>query len=176
MSSVPIIAFEPIPAEAEIFRRVTARFKDVRLHLVALGEQPGEAEIHLSRSLDSSSLLPIGEAQTSLFKNTDEVGTLRVPVKRLDDFKSEWEGYSRILLKIDVQGFELAVLKGATETLRRCAHVYVECSERELYVGQALYQDAAGFLETQGFELRSRHNETVLDRRLVQADYLFRHR
>src|ERR1035437_3593206 len=44
----PIIAFEPIPAEAEIFRRVTAGFENIQLHQVALGEQAGEAELHLS--------------------------------------------------------------------------------------------------------------------------------
>jgi FkbM family methyltransferase len=170
--AIPIVAFEPIPTEAEIFRKVLSG-KNVQLHQTALGENAGEAEIHLSRSADSSSLLPIGEMQRKLFRDTDEVGTLKVPVKRLDDFKSEWEKHSRILLKIDVQGFELSVLKGATETLSNCAYVYVECSETELYVGQALYRDVAGFLEQRGFKLQSRDNETMVDGKLIQADYLF---
>jgi FkbM family methyltransferase len=169
---LPIVAFEPIPTEAEIFRKALSG-ENVQLHSVALGENAGEAEIHLSRSADSSSLLPIGEMQRKLFRDTDEIGTLKVPVKRLDDFKSEWEKYSRILLKIDVQGFELSVLKGAVETLRNCAFVYVECSETELYVGQALYRDVADFLEQHGFKLQSRDNETVVDGKLIQADYLF---
>ena len=172
--SIPILAFEPLPNEAEIFRKALSG-KNVQLHSVALGENAGEAEIHLSRSADSSSLLPIGEMQRKLFRDTDEIGTLKVPVKRLDDFKPEWEKHSRILLKIDVQGFELSVLKGAVETLRNCAFVYVECSETELYVGQALYRDVATFLEQQGFRLQSRHNETVADGKLIQADYLFAH-
>lgn len=171
--AIPIIAFEPIPTEAEVFHQVTSGFKNILLHQVALGEKAGEAEIHLSRSADSSSLLPIGEKQKNLFRNTDEVGTLKVPVKRLDDFKPEWEKYSRILLKIDVQGFELSVLKGALETLKNCAFVYVECSETELYVGQALYRDVADFLNQQEFKLQSRDNETVVDGKLIQADYLF---
>ncbi len=170
--AIPIIAFEPIPTEAEIFRKALSG-KNVQLHQTALGENAGEAEIHLSRSADSSSLLPIGETQKKLFQNTDEIGTLKVPVKRLDDFKVEWEKYSRILLKIDVQGFELSVLKGAVETLKHCAFVYVECSETELYVGQALYRDVATFLEQHGFKLQSRDNETVVDGKLIQADYLF---
>jgi FkbM family methyltransferase len=169
---LPIVAFEPIPTEAEIFRKALSG-KNVQLHQTALGENAGEAEIHLSRSADSSSLLPIGELQRKLFRDTDEIGTLKVPVKRLDDFKSEWEKHSRILLKIDVQGFELSVLKGATETLKNCAYVYVECSETELYVGQALYRDVADFLEQRGFKFQSRCNETVVDGKLVQADYLF---
>ena len=171
--AIPIVAFEPLPSEAEVFLRVTSGFANVQLHQTALGENVGEAEIHLSRSADSSSLLPIGETQRKIFRDTDEVGTLKVPVKRLDDFKSEWGKYSPILLKIDVQGYELSVLKGAVETLKRCAFVYVECSETELYIGQALYRDVADFLEQQGFKQQSRYNETVVDGKLVQADYLF---
>lgn len=170
---VPILAFEPIPTEAEVYRRATSGFANILLHQTALGENGGEAEIHLSRSADSSSLLPIGETQRKLFRDTDEIGTLKIPVKRLDDFQSEWEKYSRILLKIDVQGFELSVLKGAVEVLKNCAYVYAECSETELYVGQALYRDVADFLEQRGFRSQSRHNETVVDGKLVQADYLF---
>jgi FkbM family methyltransferase len=170
---VPIVAFEPIPAEAEVFCRVTSGFKNIQLHQVAIGEKASEAEIHLSHSADRSSLLPIGEILKKLFPATDEIGTEKVPVKKLDDFKAEWERHSRILLKIDAQGFELSVLKGATETLKYCAYVYVECSEIELYVGQALYRDVATFLEQQGFRLQFRHNETVIDGELIQADYLF---
>ena len=110
-----IIAFEPIPTEAAIFRKALFD-ENIQLHQVALGEKVGEAEIHLSRSADSSSLLPIGETQKKLFRDTDEVGRLNIPVKRLDDFQGEWKGHARLLLKIDVQGFELSVLKGAMET------------------------------------------------------------
>jgi FkbM family methyltransferase len=170
---VPVIAFEPIPTEAEVYRRVTSSLESIQLHQTALGEEAGETEIHLSRSADCSSLLPVGEAQTKLFPSTDEIGSLTIPVKRLDDFKSEWEGNSRILLKIDVQGFELSVLKGAVETLKNCMYVYVECSEIELYVGQALYRDVADFLEQRGFNLQSRYNETVLNGKLIQSDCLF---
>jgi len=170
--TIPIVAFEPIQTEAEVFRKALFG-KNVQLHCVALGEHAGEAEIHLSRKADSSSLLPIGEAQSKLFTATDEIGTLKVPVKRLDDFKSEWQEYSRILLKIDVQGFELSVLKGSSETLKNCVYVFVECSEIELYVGQALYRDVADFLNQQGFRLHSRFTEKVVHGKLIEADYLF---
>jgi hypothetical protein len=49
----------------------------------------------------------------------------------------------------------------------------VECSEIELYVGQALYRDVADFLEQRGFNLQSRYNETVLNGKLIQSDCLF---
>ncbi len=96
-----------------------------------------------------------------------------MPVRRLDGYLSDLGDFSKGLLKLDVQGFELKVLEGATETLTRCAYVYAECSARELYEGQALYGEVAGFLAEHGFREISRHNEMLIDGDLVQADFLF---
>lgn len=170
---VPIFAFEPIPGEAAVFGKVHQGCPSVRLFRTALGPEEGTATLHLSGRADSSSLLEIGEAQATIFAGTSEVSTITVPVKLLDSFAGEWERYSNMLLKLDVQGFELKVLEGAIETLEKCRYVYAECSEKELYVGQALYGEVASFLNRHGFRLKSRHNDFIRDGQLIQADYLF---
>lgn len=172
-SRISIFAFEPIQKEAAIFRRVHGRNPFVSLIETALGDIPGKASLHLSKSADSSSLLPIGNIQKELFPDTEEIGTITVNVHRLDDFCSRWAGRSRQLLKIDVQGFELNVLLGASKTLQSCAYVYVECSEAPLYVGQALRIDVQTYLEDHGFICIGRYNESWSRGNLVQADYLF---
>ncbi len=172
-AGVPIVAFEPIPAEAAIFRKVHARVPWVTLIESALGEQKGTATLHLSKSADSSSLLPIGRRQTELFCNTVEVGKIEVPVNRLDDLGHLWAFRTRQLLKLDVQGFELNVLRGAVETLKSCAYVYAECSEVALYDGQALRPEVEAFLARHGFVIKGRHNEQWASGELIQADYLF---
>jgi FkbM family methyltransferase len=173
---VPVVAFEPIPAEAAVFRLVHGSCSDIQLIETALGPEAGNAALHMSHRADSSSLLPIGEGQRKIFEGTDEVGTINVPVNRLDAFQDRWAGRSRLLLKLDVQGFELKVLEGAVETLTNCAYVYAECSEKELYVGQALFPEVSAFLSRHGFELSSRHNEMVVAGESIQADYLFERR
>lgn len=170
---VPIHAFEPQPGEAAIYRQLIASRPGVVLHELALGDQPGEADLHISRRKDSSSLLPIGELQAKLFPSTEEVGTHRVKVVTLDSLKANWATAKRILLKLDVQGFELGVLRGAPETLRQCAYVYAECSEVPLYTGQALYPEVAAFLAGHGFRPLRRINEQFDGERLIQADHLF---
>jgi FkbM family methyltransferase len=169
----PIFSFEPIPQEAATFRKVHGSARHVQLLEHALGEVPGVATLHLSQSADSSSLLPIGKNQTDLFSNTAEIGTLDVQVKRLDDLSTLWKGRHRMLLKLDVQGFELAVLKGAPETLDSCAYIYAECSDIALYEGQALREEVEAFLNGHGFHVARRHNEHLRDGKLIQADYLF---
>ena len=173
LPGVPVVAFEPIPMEAATFRKVHGARGEVILIESALGETKGTATLHLSKSADSSSLLPIGKKQTELFENTVEVGTITVTVHRLDDFASCWPGRSRQLLKLDVQGYELNVLRGAPETLKTCAYVYAECSEVALYDGQALRAEVEAFLGQHGFKIQGRYNEQLDNGQLIQADYLF---
>ena len=173
---IPVVAFEPNPSEARIFRALHCACSDVELIECALGESMGTAMLHLSRRADSSSLLPIGLRQTEIFKSTEEVGCIEVPVSPLDDFSARWSGRREQLLKLDVQGFELSVLRGAVETLRSCNYVYAECSEISLYVGQALRPEIDAFLMECGFLCQSRHNEQWDGRQLVQADYLYSRR
>jgi len=170
---LPIHAFEPLPGEAAVYREVFSGDPAVMLHEMALGEVAGTAELHLSRRADSSSLLPIGEMQSKLFPSTDEIGTLKVRVATLDDLADVWGPARNALLKLDVQGFELSVLKGARRALRNCAYVYAECSEVPLYTGQALFPEVADFLAGEGFKPVRRANDQFADGRLVQADHLF---
>ncbi len=105
----------------------------------------------------------------------EESGELRVPIKRLDACLSTplpWP----VLLKIDVQGFELEVLKGATGLLPQIDAVYVEASYVELYEGQALHEEIEGFLTGAEFSLDGRFNTHIHLGEPVQADLLFRQR
>lgn len=170
---VAVHAFEPLAEEAAVYRRVFEGESGVVLTESALGDSDGSATIHVSGRADSSSLLPIGELQSKLFPNTAEIGTKTITVRRLDGLPEVWKGWNRALLKLDVQGFELSVLKGAREALGHCGYVYAECSEVPLYEGQALYPEVASFLGKQGFQPARRANEQWVDGKLVQADHLF---
>jgi len=170
---VAVVAFEPIPDEASTFRRVHSQASGVTLIESALGESTGTATLHLSKSADSSSLLPIGQRQTECFRDTAEVGTIQVTVNRLDDLANHWHGRSSQLLKLDVQGYELNVLRGAVQTLGACKFVYAECSEVELYEGQALKHEVSDFLKSKGFVEKGMFNPEYQQSKLIQADYLF---
>jgi hypothetical protein len=96
-----------------------------------------------------------------------------VEVRALDDvadpaWPSPW------LLKIDVQGFELEVLRGGVATLPRVAEVYVECSFFELYEGQALADEVIAFLLASGLRLAGVFNLVRHRNEAIQADLLFR--
>lgn len=170
-----IFSFEPLPRPGESFRRVFAGDEAVCLHAVAIADQQGSAMFHVSARDDSSSLLPITEAQNRLFPGTAETATQTIEVGRLADYLSAGDITSPALLKLDVQGFELAALRGCEGLLDRFAYIYVECSFIELYAEQAFADEVIAWLRERGFHLNGVYNMTY-DRvgRAVQADFLFR--
>ena len=77
-------------------------------------------------------------------------------------------------MKIDVQGYELEVLKGSSDLLQSIFYVYVECSFIELYDEQPLANDVINFLEKFSFILKGVYNPHFNKNGIVvQADFLF---
>ncbi len=170
-----IVAFEPLPDAAARYRQVFHGDSRAVLHEAAISPARGTATMHVSASADSSSLLPISERQSELFPGTQEVGTTDVEAGPLDAFVSAELVVPPALLKIDVQGFELEVLRGSLSLLPGFAYVYVEASFEALYTDQALFDDVARFLETEGFTEAGRYNMAhTAEGAPIQADFLFR--
>jgi len=170
-----IVCFEPLPVARRRLDAVVARIPLAAVRGVALAESAGEVPMHLARADDSSSLLPISARQAELFPGTDEVGVLRVRAARLDTEVGPDDLLGPVLLKIDVQGGELGVLRGAVGVLDAVAVVLVECSFVELYSGQPLAHEIVAFLAAHGLVLAGAGLPTTDGRgRVVQQDLVFR--
>ena len=131
--------------------------------------------MHVSGKDDASSLLPITPLMSSLFPGTAEAGTAMVGVGRLADFVCADELKPPALLKLDVQGYELEVLKGCDDLLGSFSSVYAECSFVELYRGQVLADDLIAWLRGRDFRLSGVYGVVYDVRgRAVEADLLFR--
>jgi FkbM family methyltransferase len=169
-----LICFEPLPDAARRLREILAPLSAAEIRTVAVADEPGEAKLHVARADDSSSLLPIGARQPATFPGTDEVGVITVEAARLDDELDGVELPRPTLLKIDVQGGELNVLRGATTSLGRIDAVLVECSFVEFYDGQPLAHELVAFLSDHGFVLRGAGMPTAdAAGRVVQIDLVF---
>jgi FkbM family methyltransferase len=142
-----LIAFEPIPALAAGLR---TEFPRVDCRELALGAEPGRAEFTHFRKLDGWSGLRRSP------EISDEQGapeTIEVTVSTLD---RELAGVQPALVKIDVEGAELAVLQGAAETLARARPLVVF---EHVQAAAALYGASSGevwdLLSGLGYELLS---------------------
>lgn len=105
---IRILAFEPAADAYECLRR-NVRSSKICCVRAALGEAAG--------------LIGIDSPETSVDSTLGQVipGGTDVPVIRIDDLRLS----DVRLIKLDVQGYELQVLKGAEETLKRCRPVCI---------------------------------------------------
>lgn len=88
------------------------------------------------------------------------------------DVLDEWE-IDCDILKLDVQGYELEVLKGAEKTLQKVGVVQCEVEFNPLYENQPLFPAIDGFLRERGFELYDLRNLHYLSGQLYWADAFY---
>lgn len=108
-----VMAFEPNPKICALLRRAAP--ENVTVHEVALSNTAGTAEFILPIQRSGRYSNQGGTLQAKKLDGTKAYGIWTVEQRRLDDY-----GFTDVsFVKIDVEGFELEVLQGAAETLRR---------------------------------------------------------
>ena len=174
-----IFSFEPLPTAGEKLRELFATDLRFESFPLALCDTDGTVPFHVTAADDSSSLLPVAPRQVSEFPATRGIDTLSVVTARLDDVLADRTfPDGPMLLKVDTQGTELAVLRGAPKLLQRATHAIIEVSFVELYEGQDDAADITTFLVDLGWRLRSVYDVkySILTGEPIQADMLFEKR
>ncbi len=163
--SAALHLFDPTE-EALPFMQALARSRDVQIHNCALGEAETTMELKVRAEIGASSLLDeVGDAEIAR--------RYTVPVKRFDEVVS---GFSRpALVKIDVQGYELQVLKGMSGRLASLDAIMIEVSVISTLRDGPELRDVIGFLGDQGWSLAeiASFMRRPLDGNLAALDILF---
>lgn len=148
-----ICSFEPLRAAFARLEKLTAEDPEWSCLRLALGAEPGEAEINVAGNSDSSSLLEMGERHVRSDPNSVYVGRESIELTTLDEV---WDRVvhddEQIFLKLDVQGYELEALRGAERSLPRIAGVQAELSLVPLYEGAPSWTEVIGYLQERGFQ------------------------
>lgn len=135
-----IISVEPLPGPFAVLEAWAKADGNATALNLALGEAEAilRINVHLDHST-SSSLLATHEEGLGTFPEMTRQHSVETPVRRLDDVLAETGRAVGIntLLKLDVQGFEEKVLRGAPETLGRVGALLTEVCIDPLYEGQA---------------------------------------
>lgn len=161
---------EPLREYQPILMELSKQYPSVACRFVAATHRAGEMSLHVHPDLVGSSLYLETE------RDTDVNGTPRVvDAMTLDELVGEAGLNGPFLLKVDVQGAELDVLRGAERTLRVSEYVLLEVSFFEFFHGGPQCSDVIEFMKERGFVpydivgLQYR----PLDRALSQADIAF---
>lgn len=123
----------------------------------ALGAEAGQAVINIMASDNFSSFLEPDNSQSSEFSTANKIEkTQTVSIRRIDDVMPEIRqifNFKNLYLKIDTQGFDLKVIKGARNSLRDMAAIQCEVSAIPIYKGMPDYSTALAALKELGFDL-----------------------
>jgi FkbM family methyltransferase len=144
-----IVFVEPQPSNFDILSKNVG--DECLLFNVALGNSEGTAEmfVETANQGQSSSLLQpykhIKQYPKIVFNDKITVG-----ITKLDSLPLDRSLYN--MINIDVQGFELEVFRGGSETLNSIDYVYAEVNRAELYHGGAFVEDIDKFLANYGFK------------------------
>jgi len=151
-----IIGFDP---DVEECRRLEERYADrAGVHVIpqGLGSRPGPATLHITKDPAGSSLYRPHPDTYGLHPDLDGAQperTIAVELVTLDAWWAVNGPASADVIKLDTQGSELDILRGASDVLESVRAVEVEVEFNPLYEEQPLFGDVDAFLRRHGFML-----------------------
>tara|TARA_R110002050_G_scaffold104139_1_gene213499 strand:+ start:2487 stop:3200 length:714 start_codon:yes stop_codon:yes gene_type:complete len=171
-----IISFEPVKSVFNELKKSASKNKTWSVHNFGLGDKEEELEINISKNTFSSSLLDIMQDHVEGAPESQYTHKEKIQIKKLDDiFSKITHKNDKVFLKMDVQGFEENVIKGAKESLKFIEGIQLEMSLEELYKGEILFDDVIKLVKSFGFKLYSLENGFYNEKtgRLLQVDGIF---
>ena len=158
-----IVGFEPNARERAALDATASALVKFSYHLCCLGERAGEI-----RYEDKGT-------QTSVLDAGGALGAAVSPMHRLDALIAEGRVAGPDFLKLDVQGYELEVLRGAEQAMRGARAVLLEVSFEEFFPGVPTVENVVAFMDARGYAW---HDVMGIIRRpdddcLFQMDVLF---
>lgn len=153
-----IVSFEPLSSVYGTIKKESQKYDNWEVApKCAIGAKKEEIEINISANSVSSTLLNMLDSHIEGAPESKVIGKEKVQVYSLDEIAGDYiKSAKNIFLKIDVQGFEQEVLKGAQQLLEEAKGVELEISLVPLYEGQSwLLPQILDFMSSKGFRLKS---------------------
>lgn len=144
-----MVMFEPLE---ENFNILADKVKDLNAniegHQVALGSEPGKTTMYVSDNEKQSSSILKPKVHLTHHPYVKFPTTEDVEVSCLDNYDCHEYNF----INMDVQGYELEVLKGGTKTLEKVDYVYCEVNRDEVYENNAYVEELDEFLKGYNME------------------------
>ena len=171
-----IVSFEPVKHAVEVLRERSRTDSDWLVYQCALGAEDGVKTINVMRADTLSSFLVPDNSETGLFAKHNVIERKEdVQVRALDSViaqvRKERDIGRNLFLKIDTQGYDLEVIRGASRSLPEICAVQTELSCQSLYQKMPGYLEVLGVLDQLGFQLSAMfpvNQDTSL--RIIESD------
>lgn len=150
-----IVSFEPLPDAHKILKRKAGNDEHWIVHpRSAIGSTSKEINLNIAGNSYSSSVLEMLERHIQVAPESKYISSVKTKLETIDSILPIYLSNSnRILLKIDTQGYEAEVIKGAIESLSKISLIQIELSIVPLYLDQELYNYFFDFMRNNSFKL-----------------------
>jgi len=161
-----ILMIEPQAARQAALREVANRIERVEVVSALLGPEARQS-VPFYEAESASSVLPGSEQRIA--------PTTRMAMTTLDAVTAGTAFAQPDFLKLDVQGYELDVLEGASRALESAEAILMEVNFLEIYAGARLFHEAVSFMAARGFQVYDigAFFRRPYDNALWQADVVF---
>jgi FkbM family methyltransferase len=137
-----ILSFEPLSSAFRVLERTAQDDELWETYNHALGSADTHATINIAGNSYSSSLLEMLPSHVQSAPDSTYIGQEQITIKSLDSiFWSLGLQSDNVYLKIDAQGYENEILRGATSALEHIDTIQLELSTRPLYIGGLLFDE-----------------------------------
>lgn len=149
-----IISFEPLSSEYKVLKEKADNDDKWKAINCAIGDMEEKSKINIAGNSYSSSILGMLELHEKSAPESKYIGSEIIDVKTLDNIMNELKiKEENIYLKIDTQGFESKVIKGAANVLKHIDTIQLEMSLIPLYKDELLFNDMYNLLVSKGYSL-----------------------
>lgn len=148
-----IYSFEPVAAAFEKLSTVSSSDKNWFVYNFALGATSGETFINVSKYTSFSSILSPSDYALGRWSNSHVDHQEKIAIKTLDECCAEGliSESDSVFLKMDTQGYDLEVFKGAHSMLSQVRGILSELSLIAVYDGMPNYMQSLSTFEAAGF-------------------------
>ncbi|MFY9462105.1 MAG: FkbM family methyltransferase [Candidatus Sungiibacteriota bacterium] len=162
-----VVAFEPMPwAYKKLGANIELnKFSNITVEKLGLSDRPArDVEVEIASSwpvsgYDSSQLHPVHKGR---------VVKEHIDFSTLDEYARAYEIKRLDIIKIDTDGYELKVLRGGADTLKRFSPILiVEMSRPELKEKGSTLEELISFLDGLGYQFYSGYDLNRLDKQVV---------
>ena len=158
-----IFCFEPQAEAYAVLNKVMGKDKNYKSFQVALGEKTESAIMHLDEFSPNSSFVRQSANSTPQ----------QMQLQKLDAYEHLISPTDRTILKLDVEGYELAILKGAEVFLSKTDYIYVESRTTDP-IG-CTFSEIYEFLVQRGWEYQGAYDAVYTSEgKLMYFDALFK--
>lgn len=167
-----VYAFEPISRLFDELENMYENDKAVQIYPYALSDNESEKDFLEMEFNTLSSLLEPDSDLKNLFGVRSNYHKIRVKTKKMDNVLGK-KHLKHGILKIDVQGAELQVLKGSTKTLDSIQFIILEYNFDKFYKKQANLLELLNFLVQKGFFRFYQLDKVIVENRISWCDFVF---